>query len=139
MCKDGGYLNLIEILPGCFKKPEHTHELLDKVSQSCHLLADECHVCSSGFLTKCMATFKRLSEAEAVKLIKKGKRPEKLIKKQSAQGQSAPLDKKKSSGGGKKKLQKREDSHFEEAQTQAREAVCPFREQEIAARLTEAS
>ena len=82
-----------------------------------------------------MDVFKRVSEVEAVNLIKKGKRPDKLVKKQS-DGMPAHLDKKKSSGGGKKKKLKCEDSNLEEAKSQAMDAVCPFREQEIAARLT---
>ena len=86
-----------------------------------------------------MDVFKRVSEVEAVNLIKKGKRPDKLVKKQSDGMPAQHLDKKKSSGGGKKKQQKRDDSNLEEAKSQAMEAACPFREQQIAARLTESS
>ena len=85
-----------------------------------------------------MDSFKRASESKAIDLIKKGQRPEKLVKKQSS-GQPAPLDKKKSSGGGKKKQHRKEDNSMEEAKSQAREMICPFREQEIVERLNEAS
>ena len=72
MVKDGSYLNLVEMLPGCFKKTEHTQELVDKATQSCYLMEDESHICSSGYIKKCMETFKRPSEVKAVELIKKG-------------------------------------------------------------------
>ena len=45
------------------------------------MLSDECFVCSDGYIKKCLEVFRKRSEVEAIELIKKGKRPDKLIKK----------------------------------------------------------
>ena len=81
ICQDGTYINLVEILPDCFKKTSHTHELLGMLELECRLMADECHLCSVGFLNKCLARFEKRSEQEAIACFKAGMRPEKLMNK----------------------------------------------------------
>jgi len=83
MCQDGGYLNLAEILPDCFKSSEHTRELLEKVEQECRLMADENYVCSVTFLNKCVARFAKRSEQAAIAAVKQGARPDKLLNQQA--------------------------------------------------------
>ena len=51
------------------------------MSHSCSLLSDECFIVSDGFVKKCLDVFRKSSEVEAINMIKKGKRPDKLIKK----------------------------------------------------------
>jgi len=80
--RTGKYVNLTELLPECFKKPEHTQELLDRLDQTCRLMPDQVHLCSAAFLNKCLEAFVKPSEDEAIKLIKKGQRPEKILKQQ---------------------------------------------------------
>ena len=45
-------------------------------------MADESHVCSVQFLNKCLERFSKRSEQEALKCVKNGLRPDKLLNKQ---------------------------------------------------------
>jgi len=85
MCHDETYMNLVEILPDCFKKTSHTHELLGMLDLECRLMADECHLCSVGFLNKCLARFEKRSEQEAIACVKAGMRTDKLMNKMEEQ------------------------------------------------------
>ena len=87
MCADGTFLNLNEILPDCFKKPEQTTELLGMVEKDYRPMADDCHIVSVALLNKCLARFEKRSEAEAITMTKKGTRPEKLLNQQEQQDQ----------------------------------------------------
>lgn len=69
-----------EILPECFKTLDHTQELLDHVDEAVRLMPDEAHLCSAKFLQSALDTFKAPSETEAVKMIKKGQTPDKILK-----------------------------------------------------------
>lgn len=62
VCQDDSYINLVEILPDCFKKTSHTHELLGMLEVEARLMTDESHLCSVGFLNKCLARFDKRSE-----------------------------------------------------------------------------
>ena len=62
MCSDGSYLNLDELLPDCFKRSEHTQELISILDKECRLMADDSHVCSVSFLNKCLERFVKRSE-----------------------------------------------------------------------------
>ena len=132
ICKDGTYLNLVEILPDCFKKSEHTQELLSKLDQECRLMADESHLCSVNFLNKCLARFEKRSEQEAIACVKRGMRPEKLMNKQEEESkeETPTLRKNKSRGGGKRGKaaqdnnaeQSRKSNNLDHIQAK----VCPF-------------
>ena len=71
MCQDGAYLNLTEVLPDCFKRAEHTHELLSMLDKETRLMADESHVCSVHILNECLERFSKRSEQEAVACVKR--------------------------------------------------------------------
>jgi hypothetical protein len=79
--RDSLYLNLVELLPDCFKTPDDTHDFLAKIHTTMKLLSDESHLVSAGFLDKCMALFVSQSEAHASKNLKGGMRPTKLVEK----------------------------------------------------------
>lgn len=104
MCIDGTYLNLAEVLPDCFKKPEQTQELLGMLDRECRLMADESHICSVNYLNKCLDLFAKRSETEAIACVKRGARPEKLMNTQEAEDEPEPPVKgnKKGGKGGKK-------------------------------------
>lgn len=82
MCKDSGYINIDEVLPDCFKRPENTQELLSYLDLECRLMTDGSHLCSVSFLNKCLEIFVKRSEQEAVDCVKKGLRPDKLLNQQ---------------------------------------------------------
>lgn len=82
MCQDGAFLNIDSILPDCFKRVEHTQELLTMLDMKCRLMPDNSHLCSVNFLNKCLDRFSKRSEQEALQCVKKGMRPDKLLNKQ---------------------------------------------------------
>lgn len=98
MVKASSYMNLTELLPACFKTENDIEELLTKLDLSCRLLQDQAHLCSKAYLQKCLEQFVQASEAEAIKLIKKGMGPDKLARMNLNEKPKA-----KPTGKGKKK------------------------------------
>ena len=137
MCQDGAYLNLTEVLPDCFKRAEHTHELLSMLDKETRLMADESHVCSVHFLNECLERFSKRSEQEAVACVKRGMRPEKLLNVQDQQESiedEAPVNSKKKGAKAKRSAKQAKETREEDkeggiAKIQAK--ICPFSKQDI--------
>jgi len=65
-------------------------------------MPDDCHLCSKGYLDKCMQTFKKPSEEQAIGSMKKGVRPEKILNQHEENIKQSANQPAKSSGGGKR-------------------------------------
>jgi hypothetical protein len=106
-------VNLLELLPDCFRTQEDTNQLLAQVDAPMRLLSDDNHLVSEEFLNKCLKLFVTPSETIAAKNLKGGMRPSRLIEKEKIKAQQKEQEKmkkafaadKKRSGGKKGKRQ----------------------------------
>lgn len=95
------------------------------MNQTVRLMPDGVHVCSTEYLNKCLGFFKKLSETEALKMIKQG---------HSSSVKQTPIDQEESKTSSKKQRSskgKKEQKDSVEENNFSTKIICPITKSQI--------